>query len=250
MRTAVAGGTGLVGRLVVAELERRGDTPVVLARGAGVDLTTGRGLDDALAGVSTVIDVGNVTTTSRRRSVAFFEAATGNLLAAAAQAGVGHVVTLSIVGADTVDFGYYLGKRRQEEILAAGPVPWTLLRATQFHEFAGQLVDRSPAPFVVVPRMDSRPVAAAEVAAHLVTLAHGTPQGVVAPMAGPERLDMADLVRRRLRATGQRRVVVSLRLPGRVGSAFAGGALVPAPPVVTGSTTAAEHLRRLATPQG
>jgi uncharacterized protein YbjT (DUF2867 family) len=246
VRVAVAGGTGLLGRLVVAELERRGDTPVVLARSNGVDLTTGTGLDAALRGVSTVVDVSNVTTTSRRRSVAFFTAATGHLLAAADRAGVQHVVALSIVGADTVDFGYYLGKRRQEELLAAGPVPWTLLRATQFLEFAGQLVDRSPGPFVVVPRMASRPVAAREVAAHLVDLAAGQPCGVAEPMAGPEELDMADLVRRRLRATGQRRVVVSVRLPGRAGAAFAGGGLVPAPPFVSGTGTAAEHLAQLA----
>ena len=246
MKVAVAGGTGLLGRLVVAELERRGDTPVVLARSRGVDLTSGVGLTAALRGVPTVIDASNVTTTSRRRAVAFFTSATGHLLAAADRAGVRHVVTLSIVGADTVDFGYYLGKRRQEELLAAGPVPWTLLRATQFHEFAGQLVDRSPGPFVVVPRMASRPVAAREVAAHLVELAHGAPRGVAEPMAGPEELDMADLVRRRLRATGQRRIVLSVRVPGRAGAAFASGGLVPAPPFVTGTETAADHLAQLA----
>ena len=250
MKVAVAGGTGLLGRLVVAALERRGDVPVVLARSRGVDLTSGAGLDDALAGVDAVIDVSSVTTTSRRRSVAFFTAATQHLLTAADRAGVGHLVALSIVGADTVDFGYYLGKRRQEELLAAGTVPWTLLRATQFHEFAGQLVDRSPGPFVVVPRMASRPVAAREVAAHLVDLAEGAPRGVAEPMAGPEELDMADLVRRRLRATGQRRVVLSLRLPGRVGAAFASGGLLPAPPFVTGTETADEHLAGLAAPAG
>ncbi|MFQ1002829.1 SDR family oxidoreductase [Modestobacter sp. SSW1-42] len=246
MRVAVAGGTGLLGRLVVAELERRGDAPVVLARSRGVHLTSGAGLDDALAGADAVIDVSNVATTSRRRSVAFFAAATQHLLAAADRAGVGHLVALSIVGADTVDFGYYLGKRRQEELLAAGPVPWTLLRATQFHEFADQLVDRSPAPFVVVPRMRSRPVAAREVAAHLVELVHGAPRGVAEPMTGPEELDMAGLVRRLLRATGRRRLVVSLRLPGPVGAAFTSGALVPAPPFVSGTGTVDEHLARLA----
>ncbi|GAB4079521.1 NAD(P)H-binding protein [Modestobacter muralis] len=247
---AVAGGTGLLGRLVVAELERRGDVPVVLARSRGLDLTTGVGLADALDGVSAVVDVGNVTTTSRRRAVAFFTAATQQLLAAADRAGVRHVVALSIVGADTVDFGYYVGKRRQEELLAAGPVPWTLLRATQFHEFAGQLIDRSPGPVVVVPRMHSRPVAAREVAAHLVELAHGAPRGVTEPMAGPEELDMAGLVRRRLRATGRRRLVVSLRLPGPAGRAFADGGLVPAPPFVMGSETADEDLVRLVAGRG
>ncbi|GAA4736135.1 NAD(P)H-binding protein [Modestobacter marinus] len=246
MRIAVAGGTGLLGALVVAELARQGDDPVVLARSRGVDLTDGTGLAAALDGVDAVVDVANVTTASRRRSVAFFTAATTQLLAAAARAGAGHVVTASIVGADTVDFGYYLGKRRQEELLAAGPVPWTLLRATQFHELAGQLVDRSPRPLVVVPRMASRPVAAAEVAAHLVELAHGAPQGVAQPIAGPEDHDMVDLVRRLLRATGQRRLVVPVRLPGRVGAAMTGGALVPAEPYVHGRRTYSEHLETVA----
>ncbi|MCZ2820545.1 SDR family oxidoreductase [Modestobacter sp. VKM Ac-2977] len=246
MRIAVAGGTGLLGALVVAELARQGDDPVVLARSHGVDLTDGTGLAAALDGVDAVVDVANVTTTSRRRSVAFFTAATTQLLAAAARAGAGHVVTLSIVGADTVDLGYYLGKRRQEGLLAAGPVPWTLLRATQFHEFAGQLVDRSPRPFAVVPRMATRPVAAGEVAAHLVRLAQGAPQGVAQPIAGPEDHGMGDLVRRLLRATGQRRLVVPVRLPGPAGAAMAGGALVPPEPYVRGRRTYAEHLETLA----
>lgn len=133
MRIAVAGGTGLVGARVVAELTRQGDDPVVLARSHGVDLTDGTGLGSALDGVDAVVDVANVTTTSRRRSVAFFTAATTQLLAAAARAGAGHVVTLSIVGADTVDVGHHLGKRRQEEPLAAGPVPWTDVRGRQTH---------------------------------------------------------------------------------------------------------------------
>jgi uncharacterized protein YbjT (DUF2867 family) len=242
VRVAVAGGTGLVGRLVVRELARRDHQAVVLARSRGVDLTTGAGVDDALAGADAVVDVSNVSTTSRRTAVRFFTAATGTLLGAAERARVGHVVTLSVVGADTVDFGYYLGKRRQEELLAAGPVPWTLLRATQFHEFAEQLLDRVPGPVAVVPVMASRPVAAAEVAAHLVDLVEEPPRGVAPPIAGPEPLAVVDMVRQVLAGRGRRRLVVPLRLPGRTGAAMAGGALVPEEPCVTGRTTFGEHL--------
>ena len=117
-----------------------------------MDLTSGAGVDAALAGCNAVVDVTNVTTTRRARAVAFFDAGTRNLLAAAERAGVEHAVALSIVGVDTIDFGYYVGKRRQEELFVAGPVPWTVVRATQFHEFAGQLVDRNVGPVVVVPR--------------------------------------------------------------------------------------------------
>jgi uncharacterized protein YbjT (DUF2867 family) len=243
MRVAVAGGTGLLGRLVVAELARVGLEQATLARSQGVDLTTGAGLDAALTGADAVIDVSNVTTTSRRTAVRFFAAATSTLLAGAARAGVGHVLTLSIVGADTVDLGYYLGKWRQEELLAAGPVPWTLLRATQFHEFPEQLLARvPPGPLVPVPVMDTRPVAAREVAAHLVDLVQLQPAGVATPMAGPERLAMTDMVRRVLAARGRRALVVPLRLPGRTGRALAGGGLVPDEPFVHGRTTFAEHL--------
>ena len=106
MRVAVAGGTGVVGRRVVDALSARGHEVIVLARSRGVDVTTGAGLDAALAGVDAVVDTTNVVTTSRRRSVAFFGAATSSLLAAGERAGVGHHVALSIVGIDRVDFGY------------------------------------------------------------------------------------------------------------------------------------------------
>ena len=152
-KLAVAGGTGLVGAMVVEEVRRTGATPVVVARSRGIDLTTGAGLAAALDGVEAVIDASNVDTMSAKRSIAFFEAATAHLLAAGAAAGVRHHVALSIVGCDRVDLPYYLGKRRQEELVAAGPVPWSVLRATQFHEFAGQLVERSPRPFAMAPRM-------------------------------------------------------------------------------------------------
>ncbi len=246
MRVAVAGGTGLLGRLVVGELTERGDEAVVVARSVGVDVTTGVGVDAALAACDAVVDVTNIATTRRGRAVAFFEAVSRQLLAGAQRAGVGHLVTVSIVGVDTIDFGYYLGKRRQEELLAAGSVPWTLLRATQFHEFAGQLVARtSVGPMVVVPAMLSRPVAAGEVAAHLVDLVHAGPQGVALPLAGPQTLPMADMVRRYLAATGRRRVVLPVRMPGRSGAAMATGRLIPAEPCNSGTITFEEYLSDL-----
>ncbi|GAA4807433.1 SDR family oxidoreductase [Nocardioides caeni] len=227
MRIAVAGGTGLVGRMVVDEVRRAGGEPVVMARSTGVDLTTGEGLDAALAGVEVVIDVSNVETMSAKRAIAFFESATTHLLAAGERAGVRHHVALSIVGCDVVDMGYYLGKRRQEDLVAAGPVPWTVLRATQFHEFAGQMVDRSPRPFALALRMLTQPVAASDVATALVACALGEPAGRAADLAGPrpERLDR--LVRRELRRRGARRLAVPVPMAGRVGRQVRGGGLLP-----------------------
>ncbi len=227
MKIAVAGGTGVAGRLVVAAARGAGHTPVVLARSTGVDVSTGTGLEPALAGVSVVIDVSNVTTLSGRKAIAFFEAATRNLLAAGARAGVGHHVALSIVGCDRVDLGYYRGKRRQEELVLAGRVPGSVLRATQFHEIAGQLLQRGRGPFVLIPRSISQPIAAREVAAALVELAAAGPAGLAPELAGPERIALPDMVRRLIRARGGHRVVVPVRLPGAVGTALRTGGLLP-----------------------
>ncbi len=225
MRVAVAGGTGLIGRHVVSLVEQAGHEPVVLARSRGIDITTGAGLDAALAGTQVVLDVSNVTTLSKKRSVRFFTAGTARLLEAGSRAGVAHHVVLSIVGIDRVGWGYYAGKLAQEELVHAGNLPWTVLRATQFHEFAGQLLDRSPGPLAVVPRVRVQPVAASEVAARLVELALGPAVGRAPDMAGPQVRELVELVRQVARARRQRRLVVPVRIPG--GGAAARGGLLP-----------------------
>lgn len=227
MLIAVAGGTGVVGTYVVSALERAGHEAVVLSRAAGIDLEAGTGLDDALAGVDGVVDVSNVATQSRRRSIAFFASATGHLLEAGARAGVGHHVVLSIVGSDRVDLGYYAGKREQERLTEAGPLPWSILRATQFHEFAGQVLAQTPGPVAVVPRMRTQPVAASDVAAALAALVLGPPVGRSVELAGPREEYLPDMARRLLAARGARRKVVAVRLPARGGAAMADGGLLP-----------------------
>lgn len=230
MKVAVAGGTGLVGRHVVTALSDGGHEPVVLARSRGVDLTTGAGLDEALSGADAVIDVSNVTTTRRRTAIDYFTTSTRMLLAAGQRSGVAHHVVLSIVGVDRVNFGYYEGKRAQEELVLAGPVPATVLRATQFHEFAGQLLARSPGPLAVVPRMRVQPVAAREVGRALAELAVGDAVGLAPDLAGPAVHEVVDLARQLLRARGSRRRVLAVRLPGAAGKAMANGALLPTVP--------------------
>lgn len=244
MRIAVAGGTGLVGAMVVEEVRRSGATPVVIARSRGVDLTTGTGLAAVLDGVDAVIDTSNVETMSAKRSVAFFETATGQLLAAGAAAGVRHHVALSIVGCDRVDLPYYLGKRRQEDLVAAGPLPWTVLRATQFHEFAGQIVDRSPRPIALGLRMRTQPIAAREVAVELVATAVDRPAGLLPDLAGPRPEAMDVMVRRVLRARGSRRVVVPVPMIGRAGRQTRAGGLLPGPDATLGRETFDEWLAR------
>jgi uncharacterized protein YbjT (DUF2867 family) len=228
MRIAVAGGTGVVGLHTVEAVRAAGHEPVVLARSTGVDVTTGSGLDLALDGVSRLIDVTNVTTLSRKTAVAFFETAATALLAAEQRAGIEHHVALSIVGVDRVGFGYYVGKLRQEELVLGGDVPATVLRATQFHEFSEQMLERiGRGPLVLAPTMLSQPVAAREVGEELVRLALGQPAGMAPELAGPEVHRMPDLMRRVLRARGSRKPVVPLSVPFGAGRAAATGGLLP-----------------------
>jgi uncharacterized protein YbjT (DUF2867 family) len=228
MRIAVAGGTGVVGRHVVEAVRAAGHEPVVLARAAGVDLTTGDGLDRALDGVARLVDVTNISTLRASTATAFFESVTGHLLASGRRAGVEHHVTLSIVGIDRVGLGYYAAKRRQEELVLGGGVPVTVLRATQFHEFAEQMLQRvGRGPVVIAPPMLSQPVAAREVGQELVRLVVGEPKGMAPEIAGPEVHQMADLLRRVLRARHASRLVVPLPAVGAAARAAAGGGLLP-----------------------
>ncbi|MET7353778.1 SDR family oxidoreductase [Streptomyces mirabilis] len=242
MRVAVAGGTGLVGRHVVEELTAAGHHPVVLARSTGVDLVSGTGLDAALAGVDAVVDVTNVTTTSAKKAIAFFDRVAHTLQDAGEQAGVRHHVLLSIVGIDRVGLGYYQGKLRQEDVLKSGRTPWTVLRATQFHEFAQQTLDRVPGPLAVVPRMRSQPVAAREVAHHLVRLVSAPARGMAPELAGPRVEQVVDMTGRLLRARHQRRLLLPVKMPGATGTAMTGDGLLPTGPGPRGSQTFDEWL--------
>jgi uncharacterized protein YbjT (DUF2867 family) len=243
MRIAVAGGTGMVGHHIVDVIRERGHEPLVLTRSTGVDLTTGEGLAGALDGCDAVIDVTSVRTTSAKVSREFFGAVTRNLLAAEEAAGVRHHVALSIVGVGDAPYGYYAGKALQEELVAAGRVPWTLLRATQFHEFAGQIFERMKAgPVVPVPAMRSQPVAAREVAERLVDLATVEPAGWARDLAGPREERMADLCRRWAERVGKPGRVVEAPLPGAFGRAMRDGTLLPGPDADVGVQTFDEWL--------
>ncbi|MFE0853404.1 SDR family oxidoreductase [Streptomyces mutabilis] len=187
-----------------------------------------------------MIDVANIVTTRRKTAVDFFSRTTGNLIAAARAGGVAHLVTLSIVGSDEVDFGYYFGKRAQEELVRSGAVPWTVVRATQFFEFPEPLLD-SASPVVVVPRMLTRPVAAQTLVEHAV----GGPAGMAPEIAGPDQLDMVDMARRIARARGRRRLVVPVTLPGKVGKAMTTGGLLPRGEYLRGRRTFEAHLASL-----
>ena len=213
MRVAVVGGTGLTGRAVVEALGRSGHEAVALSRATGVDAVAGTGLDEALAGADAVIDVTNLPAGEVEEARTLFGAATRNILAAEERAGVSHHVLLSIVGVDRIEGPpHHAGKRLQEELVGAGRIPFTILRATRFHEFAEMVVGwTSDGEVAAVPPVRVQPVAVADVADALVEVATGDPLGRAPDLAGPRAEDLSGMARRTMEARGTSvRVVASL----------------------------------------
>ncbi len=239
MRVAVIGGTGLVGAHTVGALRDGGHHTVVVARSQGVDVATGAGLDAALAGVDAVIDVTNAQAQDAAAARDLFGAMTERLLAAEARAGVGHHVLLSILGLDRVEGNaHYAGKRRQEELVEAGPVPATIVRAAQFHEFPAMIVEwtlRDGA--ATLPPALMQPVAAADVGRVLAEVGTGPPQGRAPDLAGPEPQDLVDMARRTLAAQGRAVHLVPSWRNGVMGAEFAGEVLLPGPGARVAPTT-------------
>ncbi|HEU5000170.1 MAG TPA: NAD(P)H-binding protein [Lapillicoccus sp.] len=252
----VTGGTGTLGRLVVSRLRDAGQDVRVLSRtaqhlGPGVevvegDLTTGAGSDGAVTGVATVVHCAGTAKGDDVKA--------RHLVRAAAAAGVAHLVFISVVGADRVPvvsavdraaFGYFASKRAAERVVESSGIPFTTLRATQFHELAlTTLAAMSRLPVVPVPSHTRfQPVAAAEVADRLVALSLGAPAGLVDDLAGPQVLAMDDMLREYLTATGRRRLLVPVRVPGRAARAIRGGANL-APEHADGRQTWTDFLAR------
>jgi uncharacterized protein YbjT (DUF2867 family) len=243
MRIAIAGGTGTVGTHVVEAARAAGNDVSLLTRSAGVDLVTGKGLDAALDGIDAVIDTANITALSEDAATEFFRTASGNLVAASARAGVGHVVLLSIVGIDRNPHAYYAAKLAQEAVYTAGSVPWSILRATQFHEFAAQTFANAKAgPLHVAPRARTQPIAAREVGEHLVDLAARPAQGVARDLAGPREEELAAMVKAYARAIGYRGPVPAMSVPGAQMKGMREGANLPGPDAVLGTQTFAQWL--------
>ena len=205
MRIAVAGATGRIGQLTVAALERGGHQTVQVSRKAGVDADTGDGLDGALREADAVIDATNTRVRDEAEIVDFFGTITRNLLAAEERAGVRHHVLLSIVG---IDHGqrvpHYAGKREQERLITAGPVPWSIVRATQFHDFGATVAGwtEKDGTATIAPLL-VQPIALPDVAAALADVATGAPLGATLDIAGPRTEDLVDMARRTFGVRGQ-----------------------------------------------
>lgn len=246
MNIAVAGGTGTVGRQVVEVARERGHEVRVLARSAGVNVLSGEGLDRALDGIQAVVDTTNLSTTAEDASVAFFSQVTRTLLQAESRRGVGHHVALSIVGIERAPVGYYAGKAKQESLVEGGEVPWTIQRATQFHDFAAQLfAGARVGPLHLAPRMRTQPVATREVAERLIDVVEAGPAGRVTDIAGPREESLVDMIRAYARAAGHRGWIPAVSLPGPLGRAQRDGSLLAAAGALRGHQTFAEWLSSL-----
>jgi uncharacterized protein YbjT (DUF2867 family) len=228
MRVAVAGGTGLVGGHVVSALERTGHEAVILSRRHGIDLVGGDGLDDAISGAAAVVDVLNDPAATDADAEAFFGTTTANLLAAESRAGVEHHVLLSIVNVDRMaGNAHYAGKRRQEALVRRGSIPWTIVRAAQFYEFAEMAAGwtRDGGTAVVSPIL-VQPLAAADAGDVLAEVAVRDPAGQF-DLVGPEPQDLVDLTRRVLDARGEPLHLVPSWDRGPFGLECAGNAMLP-----------------------
>ncbi len=238
MRIAVAGATGRIGHLTIAALEAAGHQTVPISRGSGVDAYTGDGLADALAGADALIDSTNTPAQDEAEIVDFFGTVTKNLLAAGEKGGVRHHVLLSIVGIDrNRHTPHYAGKREQERLVADGPVPWSIIRATQFHDFAAMVAGwaEKDGTATIAPLL-VQPIAPADVAAILADVAFGAPLRTRLDIAGPEPQDLVDMARRTFAVRQQDiRLVPTWR--GNFGADMAGEALLPGDDVRLGPTT-------------
>lgn len=210
MKIAVIGGTGLIGSQVVKKLNAAGHEAVPHSQSTGVDVISGRGLDEAVAGADVVVNLTN-SPTFDDASPAFFQTSMDNLLAAARKGGVGHFVILSIVGTDQVpELDYYRAKALQENILTAAPISYSIVRATQFMEFMDAVMSwTADKDTVRLPATPIQPIASKDVADAVAKVAAGTPLNSIRNIAGPEIFPLDELGRITLSHKGDHRTVVT-----------------------------------------
>jgi uncharacterized protein YbjT (DUF2867 family) len=229
MKIVVIGGSGLIGSKVVAILEEQGHEAVAASPKTGVNTLTGEGLADVLDGADVVVDVSNSPSWEDAAVLEFFQTSTRNLLAAEAEAGVGHHVALSIVGSDRLPgSGYLRAKVAQEKLITDSKIPYSLVRATQFFEFVQGIIDGATdgntvrlAPVLV------QPIAADDVATTVADLAAGAPTNGIVEIAGPERFRLDELGRSTLAARHDSREVVTDPGAKYFGAALEERSLVP-----------------------
>jgi uncharacterized protein YbjT (DUF2867 family) len=244
MKIAVVGGTGLIGSQVVKILNASGHQAVPYSPSTGLDLLSGQGLPEALNGADVVVNLTN-SPTFDHASLPFFQQTMGNLLAAADTAGVGHAAILSIVGADQVPgLVYYRAKVLQENLLKAGPVPYSIVRATQFFEFMDWVLSETADENTVrLPTTLIQPIASADAAQEVAEVSVGPALQGTRNIAGPDVFALDELGRIALAAHGDHRTVITDNSAGMLAAA-SGDALLAGDGAVIAKTTYREWLAR------
>src|ERR1700730_135966 len=211
MKIVVIGGSGLIGKKLVNNLRQEGHEVVAASPSSGVNTLTGEGLEQALAGAEVTVDVANAPSWEDQAVLDFFETSGRNLLSAEAAAGVRHHVALSVVGTERLlASGYFRAKLAQETLIKASRIPYTIVRATQFFEFAGGIAQFSTEGATVrLPSVLMQPIVSDDVAAALADVAIAEPLKDTVEVAGPEPIRMDELVRRFLSAKGDPRKVIT-----------------------------------------
>ena len=228
-KIVVIGGTGLIGSKVVNKLREHGHEAVPAAPNTGVNSLTGEGLAEVLKGASAVVDVSNAPSWEDAAVLNFFTTSTRNLLTYEKAAGVGHHVALSVVGTDRLsESGYFRAKIAQEKLIKESPIPYTIIRATQFFEFLKGIADISMVDGKAhVPPVLFQPMAADDVASAVAKVAVGQPENGTVEIGGPEKFRMDELVRLRLASLKDSREVVADRNAPYSGANINDSTLVP-----------------------
>jgi len=248
MKAVVIGGTGLIGRKLVEILSERGHQVIAASPSSGVNAVTGEGLDEAFDGTDVVIDVSNSPSFEDNAVLNFFQTSQKNIAAAEIAAGVKHHVALSIIGTDRLpDNGYFRAKVAQEKLIRESGIPYTIVHATQFMEFAGGIADFSTKEGNVYLSTGAiQPIAAAEVSEALADAAEAAPVNADTEVAGPERFSMAEFVGQYLAAMGDKRKVIPDPQAPYFGSVIDARSLVPLGEVRLGKITLKQWLDKQA----
>ena len=246
MKIVVIGGTGLIGTKVVRNLRDKGHEVVAASPSKGINSVTGEGLAQALAGAQVVVDVANAPSWEDKAVLEFFETSGRNLLAAEAAAGVGHHVALSVVGTDRLlASGYFRAKMAQENLIKASPIPYTIVRATQFFEFVSGIAQAATEGQTVrLPPILMQPIVSDDVAAVMADVALAEPSNGTFDLAGPKPIRQDDLVRQFLTATGDARTVITDPKALYYGIAVNDQSLTPGDHPRLGPTRFADWLKR------
>ena len=252
MKIVVIGGTGLIGSKVVSIFRERGHEVVSASPSSGVNTLTGEGLAEALTSAQVVVDVANSPSFEDKPAMDFFEKSGRNLLGAEKTAGVKHHVALSVVGTDRLTgsgagslSGYFRAKMAQENLIKASGIPFTIVHATQFFEFAKNIAQSgTDGSTVRISSVLMQPIAAEEVSAAVADVALGQPVNGMIEVAGPDQIRQDELVRQYLSATGDPRQVVTDNKPLYYGIDVNDQSLVPGDGARLGKTHYKDWLKR------